>query len=144
MVTINGTSNTVPFPGTSHYPVKTLIRYFSFISIICRVSATVEPIHQIKSEWVLLFVVGFFWCFFFFIWTPHLGIIAPIRGDNPIWWVTMPLIIYLLFSCCSSDSFSVFALSCNCSWIWCFLQSLSLQNPDNATSSCYKCKLKYL
>lgn len=142
-----GTTNTLPFPGTSlPYLVTPLIGYFWFINIICRVPATVESIHQIKSKSFGLWL-GFFWWwwfFFFFRWTQHLVIILPITGGNPICWGTMLLLTYLLFSCCSSNSSSIFALSYNCSWIWCLLQSLCLQNPYKATSSCYKCKLKYL
>lgn len=51
------TTNTIPYAGTSwDYSVISLIRYFRFINIIFMVSATVESIHQIKSEWALLFV----------------------------------------------------------------------------------------
>lgn len=110
------TTNTIPSPGTSwDYSVISLIRYFRFIKVICTVSVTVEPIHQIKSEWALLFVGWFF--FFFADGAQRLVIILPITGGNPIFLVTMPLIIYLLLSCCSSNSLLIFALSYNCSWI---------------------------
>lgn len=62
---------------------------------------------QNKIRMSLFVCVGVLLCFvgFFAGEVQHLVIILPITGGNPIFLVTMPLIIYLLLSCCSSSSF---------------------------------------
>lgn len=141
--------NTVPFPGTSsNYPVISPIRYFfiqqyNFQGVSHRGAYSPNKIRMspFYCGWV-------FWCFLMFFWVffqmdTAFGYNFSHRGWQSHL-LTLALSTYLLFSCCSPNSFSIFAVSCNCSWIWCFLQSLSLQIPDNAIGSCYKCKLKYL